>query len=552
MRKYIFIIAICLVSNIQAQDYYKELFDALPTLSPHEAVYQLSDYQASYPHFAGVYYQLGKYSEQIAATEHPIRDYSEVMLCLYNVKLYYGNCLHYAQNQSQKSIYYAEVPLAGKKLTYEDLERYLQPRISMAEEQSKNVRQLYEAYNTLISRYDNCRTLFTAFSQKFNREKNAHLYFTQDDEQQLRNLKAEAETLNTDIQTFQSALSAYPIAGYNPEFHFTPIVLYRLDGLSTTNFLQDEVTLWDYAGWVEHFLSEQDDMYQPYYTRLEQSHLHTQSAISGSNATYEPDRVLLNLTDRFNYHSFMLYFLHLEQEVATAAVEARDTLLYTSTPYSTDQWERAFDILYTLRKHQMNIRQDTTEMRKQYSEDEARKYASFLQSYYPETLYPDPLPLMQQYDSITLAASSRLLQYADTAVSTDIERYTLTNDMTGEIFRAKQSADELTLNRLSDHKKVLATAEVPLTGSLFGMVQMEDKYLVFVSFSQLFSRESTQQEIASLLIGQNGEILKINYYNSLQRGIVICKLTGNLVAVLSKNDNGGNVFFVDKQGNIIM
>ncbi|NJO92056.1 MAG: hypothetical protein HC831_26090 [Chloroflexia bacterium] len=53
------------------------------------------------------------------------------------------------------------------------------------------------------------------------------------------------------LQNYQTALKNYPIKEYNQKYKLLPIETYRLHGLTGSDFLQNEIPIWNYGAWVK-------------------------------------------------------------------------------------------------------------------------------------------------------------------------------------------------------------------------------------------------------------------------------------------------------------
>ncbi|MBR1426134.1 MAG: hypothetical protein IJ581_01640 [Paludibacteraceae bacterium] len=304
MRRILLYILLLTAPLLSAQDYYRETMERVSGSTPYQALYILWDYQQTFPQFAPTYYEMGVRNQALVPTMHPIRQYNELSQCLYRVRLYMGNCLHYAKEQNLKARYYPGLPMAGKNPTYEDLQTFLRGRMEQAATAQVRVDSLYHAYCRLQSQYERCNLLFSQFVTLYPREKNAHLLLNDEARGLLDELATAADSLPHDIETYLAALDAYPIPNYRPTFQSLPIVLYRLDGLTTANLLENNVLLWDYATWVRHFLEEQRTVYTAFMDDIARAH-----------ESKEPiDDMLLNRLDRIDYRSFMHPRMWLEQQ----------------------------------------------------------------------------------------------------------------------------------------------------------------------------------------------------------------------------------------------
>lgn len=404
--------------------------------TPYEAIYILSDYQQFLPSHAATYYHLGIRYYALIGAEHPIRDYYEFQQNLYRTKLYLGNCLHFAKDQNLKLQHYAGLPIAGKKPEYADVERFVRAKLDTVAGISTRSETLYQAYYRLVNRYALCRNMFTEFCERYTREKTAHLLLTDADRVHLADLQLQADSLEADIQALQAALAAFPVAGYTPEFTWTEINLYRLDGLTNTDLLQNKVALWNYAAWVRQFLDTQENVYTAFYDEIDIEYQIMQRAMTdlqnGKKRKMDYNTILLNRIDRLDYQSFMKDFIESSQRCVGVMCDA---LPETGEDYV----EQALTVLL---RQNGNINR-LHELEKQLSEKLAQDpsalthYATLLSKWQCAT--PDSIMLQERgFVEVAQQAFTASATAFATTIAPSIQPFEhYVNELTGEKFGVK-------------------------------------------------------------------------------------------------------------------
>lgn len=253
-----------------AQEKYSVVLEKSKGMSPYEAIYLLMDYQYWHPEYSNIYYQLGNLCYNLLPTRDPLHHYQELNTLLYQSRLFYGNCLHFAKDQKLQGWQYSELANDQKRIDYATLEQFISPRMEEIKRQQTACDSIHHSFVRMSERYNRCQGLFHAFLDRYTREKTAHLHLRPAERQLLEALRQASDSLDSDIITYQKALELQPIAGYSPRFHKEPIVLYRLDGLTHTDFLQNEIAVWDYSKWVSIFLHEQEHVYERLYSDIQE------------------------------------------------------------------------------------------------------------------------------------------------------------------------------------------------------------------------------------------------------------------------------------------
>lgn len=282
-----------LTGSMQAQDKFSTVLSRAEQQSPYEAIYTWMDYQAWFPNNAAVYFHLGNLHYDLLPTRDPLHHYSELRSLLYQSRLYYGNCLHFAKDQKLSGAQYASIADGQKKIEYTQLEEFVRPRLEEVKRQQSTCDSIHGSFCRMVNRYNRCQGLFSAFLGQYTREKTAHLQLQEEERNMLVRLQKAADSLDADIEAFQKALTLQPIKGYEPVFRKEEIVLYRLDGLTYTDFLQNDIALWNYSQWVSRFLEEQSTVYERLYRDLDKE----AQQLSSQIARYQVGRTISGMTD---------------------------------------------------------------------------------------------------------------------------------------------------------------------------------------------------------------------------------------------------------------
>ncbi|MGM9809605.1 MAG: hypothetical protein ACI30J_01890 [Paludibacteraceae bacterium] len=240
-KKPIFVfLFVCVGVMSAAGQKLSEVLHQADEMSPYVAMYYLRDMQQLFTEEPKIYAKLGDIAYPLIETQDPITDYQERKNLLYSARLYYGNCLHFAKD---KSAY----PL-------------LPERIRQIKQQEQETDSIYCRFNRLVDDYNRCVSLFTQIMDNHKREKTAHLLFSEVDSLLLDSLRALSATLPQRIADYQAVQTRREV-----RFRWLPIDLYRLDGLTYSNFLEADISLWDYYGWTQQFATTQRAIYDQLY-----------------------------------------------------------------------------------------------------------------------------------------------------------------------------------------------------------------------------------------------------------------------------------------------
>lgn len=309
---------------------YSDLIARTEGLPAYEAMFHLLAYQRYHPDQAAVYYRLGEVSYNLLPSRDPLHHYAERAELLYKSRLFYGNCLHFMNGRMPHGEPFPSITPAGKKLEFSDVDTYLRGRLDTISRWRTETDTLHDRFYRMVDRYEACRQLFLSFMQKYPSEKLAHLCLTDEDREQLQQLTRTTRLVEQDKKLFLDALRSLKVKNYNPVFRPVEITVYRLDGITSSDFLNNDIPMWDYAGWTNSFLQVQDKTYLSFMRSLVREHTTLNAGFErfrqGQSIQLNPDMRLPYLVERFDYHSPMSSFIRLEQVVASAVTQAADSL----------------------------------------------------------------------------------------------------------------------------------------------------------------------------------------------------------------------------------
>lgn len=596
----VFCLGMCLsCCSLLLADEYENLIRSISEKQPYESSYLLKQYQEANPSFGNVYYQLGKVFYEMIPTAHPLYDFSEISLYMYNARLYFGNCLYYSTaDDVKKNIqYYSDVPTNGN-LTYEELSSFLKEKMAKIKTDEQNLKNLYAMFYKMVDRYNDCTALFSQFNEQYIKIKNAHLLLSDEDKQLLSDLELNSDTLKMFIDDFQKALKRYPIENYNPEFSFQPIDFYRLDGLTSSDFLQNDIHLWDYSSWVKNFLVENKKQIEPWRRDMnkEQKRLALLSKkwfLETKQVDLEEpifaDRILLNKINKMDYQSFMLnYFDFLEQSINVFAQSCSSINVIEEQPTEESLFQQTLlgsDVVSRLAKMDEDCLTVANRM------EEKDKYADFFNEFFLEK------SMNQILDSLSLCAKGKAQSLFDNlkvnvetfvsqqvplscvidgghrlSVSTDefgnqlveydsngnelrkiklgvgVPKFLKYNEITQEVLIALQNQSVLKIERCDFEKGVFAQFQLQSDAELIDIVNVDERFMLVVNATNVENLRSDSRKIAIVLVDKNGKKIKQQFGKTAVNALKVFKLSNNNIAIVGKTENNqGAILFVDAQ-----
>ena len=172
----------------------------------------------------------------------------------------------------------------------------------------------------MVKRYGECRIMFADFCELYPSEKQAHLLLQDQDIVLLNQLAMQFDSLYVDIDAFKDALHNYPVKDYQPTFEYKDIVLYRLDGLTHTNFMKSTISLWNYSDFAKQFMKKHNDEYDTYYHAIQHEYRQIDDAIhkvqNGEKASVAINKILTNYINKMDHASYMVPLTQIQQMCA--------------------------------------------------------------------------------------------------------------------------------------------------------------------------------------------------------------------------------------------
>ncbi|MFT6865896.1 MAG: hypothetical protein ACJA08_000722 [Cyclobacteriaceae bacterium] len=115
----------------------------------------------------------------------------------------------------------------------------------------KNAPEIYSQFTQSFSHYDKAYKIYSSILGRFPTFKELFLLFNTEVDTEFESLKSEYLLAMEHFEKYKAAIANFDI-GYSQNLTIKEINVYRLDGLeSQINFLQNKISVWDYAKWVD-------------------------------------------------------------------------------------------------------------------------------------------------------------------------------------------------------------------------------------------------------------------------------------------------------------
>jgi len=258
MTKYKFIFSFfLLLSNLSfagSRLKYDDVYKVVLSGDKDKAYTLLIAYQRQDPDFANTYFQLGIIAKEWAKSFNPYKEFVYTKLFIYNTKLYFSLAKRYIEDEKTKNrSYYKNAPIIpkGKKLQISDINSYIDSQIEDITDYENNIVKIINYYNKSSDYYNECVSTFMNINTTYTKIKNIYLSEEAELFSEMQKLETYFDSTLIYFKLYKDALKNFPIQNFNQTYQLRNIITYRLDGLTYSDFLQNNISLWNYKKWVQ-------------------------------------------------------------------------------------------------------------------------------------------------------------------------------------------------------------------------------------------------------------------------------------------------------------
>ncbi len=397
-----YIIAIaCIISvgALKAQNNelkYKDVFSTIQNAPDEKAYEQLQKHQKQDPFHANTYYQLGKIAQKWIANYDPLTDYENLSFFTYHANLYYNLCKKYLDEKETKKngSYYQDVkPLEGnKRVEHQQFVDDVSKKIKEVEYLVENVNKIRASYFGAVRNYSKSLNTFTDIVEKNAKLKDIYLTADAPLIKDIQNVGVHFDSALIYFDKYKQAIATFPIKNYNQNYELKPIETYRLEGLIKSNFLKNEITLWDYRTWVNEVLSVIDNGINEmrYDIDVENKKIESLTNVieliqdySNAYGYYELDEKLAFRIGRYDFQPFILDMFNYKVAKLNLLIDTKKTF------NNPNQKEVNFRNKLLFYKEFIEKKQDCDQLIKSFSakatDFNMQKYQGFITTNYKTT-----------------------------------------------------------------------------------------------------------------------------------------------------------------------
>ena len=374
---------------------YKNVYKSVVENSKEEAYSMLLIYQKQDPYFPNTYLQLGLIAKYWSKDYDALTDIKNVRFFIYNTGLYFGLAKSKIDDKEirKNDDYYRNVnKFKGiDKLKFEDVRFFIDEQIEANNIYKKNVEIVTNFYNSSIDYYNNCIKIFKEINRDNRKIKDIYMTADEDFLDKLNRLEDSFDSTIFSLQNYQTAIKNYPIKEHKQKYKLYPIKTYRLQGLTSSNFLQDEIHLWDYGTWVKEFRMALNTDIEQLRRDIERTNKDLDkniNSIASSNEykldfkKYKVDEKLINRISKYDYNSLMVPFFKYKNAKQDFIIKGKDPLnniIDTTSSFTLIQKGKYYNNLVKSKQYTDSLNRDFYASINSY---DVNKYKNFFENNY--------------------------------------------------------------------------------------------------------------------------------------------------------------------------
>ncbi|MCF0190252.1 MAG: hypothetical protein HUJ96_03205 [Marinilabiliaceae bacterium] len=278
MKSFILILltAILLLSSndLRAQKEYEVIYDNLSNLSQDQAYSKFLNYQSKYPYFPNVYLQLGVISELKMINTDPLRDIEHTQYWANNAKLFFGNFKgFYKENDARHSDFYDNLRIQAAnpdKITDEEVMAFADKHMTLCRNFADSTLLVYKALEASKNAYNRCVVNYQQICDDYEDINQMVLKYDNNLKERLQRLENDIDECIKQFAEYKRLLKLRPILNYRQVYDMKDIQIFRLDGLTNCDFLNNRFVIWDYKSWVAEVNKRVSEEIIPLRKRVEQ------------------------------------------------------------------------------------------------------------------------------------------------------------------------------------------------------------------------------------------------------------------------------------------
>ncbi len=381
---------------------YSDIFAGIGKEKAEDTYLKLKEYQKQDPTFINTYFQSLLIDWKWLKESDPFLNPDENSLLRYDCKLYHnlslGKLKADEKDVKKNKDFYSNVQMIPNmaSLEHQDVINYLEKLKTEIFEYDQNVEKILNNYNHTVDKYNHCMAIFRDICARQINYKDLILDNSIELKQQLEELNASFDSVIYFFDEYKTSIKNYPIKNYDQKRNIIPINVYRLDGLTSSDFLQANVNLWDYSSWVKQIFKEMNGPVLEAKSSIEKEIKTIRDkaqSVKGENTDrtiyHELNRKVLYHNEKYDYHSILSSALEYETELCNLRIACGKSANSTTDEYSLKEpFSRKISYLDLLMERVNNTYNYLNQMKERANKQNLSKHGGVINNLYGQ---PDKL-----------------------------------------------------------------------------------------------------------------------------------------------------------------
>lgn len=389
--------AVCTSSFGQRRVKYKDIYEQIGKEPAEHSILKLNEFQKMQPEFPNTYVQTAIIDMAWLMDEDPFLHYEYVTQLIYNTKLYLGLSINKIEKDDKEvkknKAYYTNLGLGNAdNIDQQDVLNHLKKLKAKVEEYETNVNKIIGNFNRTIAKYNGCIDTYKGIVARQSNYKNLLLTNSADLRKEMSDLSQNYDSVNYFFSEFKAALGSYPIKNYNQQTKVIPIMTYRLEGLTSSDFIQPEIPIWDYQSWVKEAFETMDGNIaklkndsEKYISNLRSrvESLKKQKATTDSIQEIVAPNALVNLVEKYDFESMLTSALKYESELANMQIASMRSANNVDDPSSfNEDYSQKANYFYDLYMMSQNCHGLLNTLKSRITDNNITKHEQIVNSLY--------------------------------------------------------------------------------------------------------------------------------------------------------------------------
>ena len=233
---------------------YKDIFPQIITADEENAFEILNEFlQTNLDHPNANFRIALIYSERFKATD-ALKEYDKAIALAEQAKTkFFKSKIVVTDKEFKKNDeYYIGLVNDGGVPTFADIQNVIKSEEEQLDAFRIKAPEIFTQFTHSVEKYDQAVKAFASIVGSYGSLKELYLLYDDSLEQELLRLKNNYDSAKIYFDNYLALRKDYRLNAISQTYSEVPINVYRLDGLVTQiNFLQPEITLWDYSTWAD-------------------------------------------------------------------------------------------------------------------------------------------------------------------------------------------------------------------------------------------------------------------------------------------------------------